>query len=99
MTDLESVRVAVAQAGATPFDRDAAVEKVSAMTATAAGEGAALVLFPGWLFDGQKERAVQLTAPLLTEWVTSRYRRIGPLERFNLFLPNERVRPVPDADS
>ena len=42
----EDVRVAVVQAGAVPFDRDGAVDKVCAMTAKAAAGGAQLVLFP-----------------------------------------------------
>jgi nitrilase len=41
-----AVRVAVVQAGAVPFDRDGAVDKVCAMTADAAERGASLVLFP-----------------------------------------------------
>jgi nitrilase len=41
-----AVRVAVVQAGAVPFDRDGAVDKVCAMTADAAEGGASLVLFP-----------------------------------------------------
>jgi nitrilase len=42
----EDVRVAVVQAGAVPFDRDGAVDKVCTMTAEAAAGGAQLVLFP-----------------------------------------------------
>ncbi len=42
----ETVRVAVVQAAATPFDSRAAVEKVCAMTERAAAEGSKLVLFP-----------------------------------------------------
>jgi hypothetical protein len=57
----------------------------------------ALVIFPGWLFDGQKERSVQMSSPLLTAWVTSRYERVGPMERFNLFLPRTRTATPSDA--
>jgi hypothetical protein len=57
----------------------------------------ALVIFPGWLFDGQRERSVQMSSPLLTEWVTSRYERVGPMERFNLFLPKSRTVPALDT--
>ena len=46
MSEAKSVRVAVVQAAATPFDRDAAVDKVCEMTAQAAEQGARLVLFP-----------------------------------------------------
>ncbi len=46
MTEPASVRVAVVQAAAAPFDRDVAVERVCAMTQEAGREGAALVLFP-----------------------------------------------------
>ena len=41
-----SVRVAVVQAGAVPFDTDACVDKVVRLTADAAAKGAKLVLFP-----------------------------------------------------
>jgi hypothetical protein len=57
----------------------------------------ALVIFPGWLFDGQRERSVQMSSPLLTAWVTSRYERVGPMERFNLFLPRTRTATPSDA--
>jgi nitrilase len=46
MSHPKTVRVAVVQAGATPFDTDAAVEKVCSMTAQAASGGAELVLLP-----------------------------------------------------
>ena len=46
MSVSETVRVAVVQAAATPFDCEAAVGKVCAMTAQAAEKGADLVLFP-----------------------------------------------------
>lgn len=46
MSERSPVNVAVIQAAATPFDREAAVDKVCAMTAQAAAEGAQLVLFP-----------------------------------------------------
>jgi len=46
MTEPETVRVAVVQASPAFFDTDAAVDKVCAMTADAAGRGARLVLFP-----------------------------------------------------
>jgi nitrilase len=46
MSESKTVRVAVVQAAATPFDTDAAVAKVCAMTADAAGQGAELVLLP-----------------------------------------------------
>jgi len=46
VAESQSVRVAVVQASAVPFDRAAAVEKVCAMTAEAAAGGAELVLFP-----------------------------------------------------
>ena len=46
MSEAKSVRVAVVQAAATPFDRDAAVDKVCEMTAQAAEQGSRLVLFP-----------------------------------------------------
>ena len=46
MNEAKSVRVAVVQASATPFDRDAAVDRVCAMTADAAEKGAKLVLLP-----------------------------------------------------
>ena len=44
--DKQTVKVAVVQAAGMPFDRDAAVEKVCAMTTAAARDGARLVLFP-----------------------------------------------------
>ena len=46
MSDSKTVRVAVVQAGATPFDTAAAVDKVVTFTAQAAEEGAELVLLP-----------------------------------------------------
>lgn len=46
MATSATVRVAVVQAGAVPFDRDATVDKVCVMTAEAAAAGAELVLFP-----------------------------------------------------
>ncbi|MDP6579429.1 MAG: nitrilase-related carbon-nitrogen hydrolase [Vicinamibacterales bacterium] len=46
MNEAKTVRVAVVQASATPFDRDADVDKVCAMTADAAVKGAKLVLMP-----------------------------------------------------
>ncbi len=46
MSDPRTVRVAVVQAAAVPFDRDGAVDKVCAMTRQVAAEGAELVLFP-----------------------------------------------------
>ncbi|MCH7530751.1 MAG: carbon-nitrogen hydrolase family protein [Gemmatimonadetes bacterium] len=46
MSEATTVRAAVVQAAATPFDREAAVDKVCAMTAQAAERGANLVLFP-----------------------------------------------------
>ena len=46
MSENKSVCVAVVQAAATPFDREAAVDKVCAMTKQAAESGAELVLFP-----------------------------------------------------
>ena len=46
MNEGKMVRVAVIQAGGTPFGRDAAVDKVCAMTADAAAQGAELVLLP-----------------------------------------------------
>jgi nitrilase len=46
MSRPETVRVAVVQAGATPFDTEAAVQKVCSMTAQAASGGAELVLLP-----------------------------------------------------
>ena len=46
MSETTTVRAAVVQAAATPFDREAAVDKVCAMTAQAAERGADLVLFP-----------------------------------------------------
>jgi nitrilase len=44
--DRSSVRVAVVQAPARPFDRDGATDTVVEMTAEAAGDGSELVLFP-----------------------------------------------------
>ena len=46
MTDSRTVRVAVVQAAAIPFDRGAAVERVCAVAGEAASMGAELVLFP-----------------------------------------------------
>ena len=46
MSKAKTVRVAVVQASATPFRRDAAVDKVCALTADAAEGGAKLVLLP-----------------------------------------------------
>ncbi|MDA0329743.1 MAG: carbon-nitrogen hydrolase family protein [Gemmatimonadetes bacterium] len=46
MSERPSARVAVVQAAAVPFDSEAAVDTVCAMTATAAADGAELVLFP-----------------------------------------------------
>ena len=46
MLDASTVRVAVVQAAAIPFDRDAMVDCVCAMTADAAEQGAQLILFP-----------------------------------------------------
>jgi nitrilase len=46
LTDASTVRVAVVQAGAVPFDRDASVAKVCELTAVAADGGARLTLFP-----------------------------------------------------
>jgi len=46
MSESKTVRAAVVQAAATPFDCEAAVDKVCAMTAQAAESGADLVLFP-----------------------------------------------------
>jgi nitrilase len=46
VSDSQTVRVAVVQAGGVPFDRDAAVDRVCSMTADAAAGGAKLVLFP-----------------------------------------------------
>ena len=52
---------------------------------------AALVIFPGWIFDERKDRAVQRSSPLLWQWVKARYALAGPYERFVLMLPKERV--------
>jgi len=46
MTHLSTVRVAVVQAAARPFDTASAIDKVCSMTAQAAEQGAELVLFP-----------------------------------------------------
>jgi nitrilase len=46
MSEPKTVRVAVVQAGAIPFDREAQVERVCEMALEAAGKGAELVLFP-----------------------------------------------------
>ena len=46
MTEARTVRVAVVQASARPFDRDAAVDTVCVLTADAAAKGAKLVLLP-----------------------------------------------------
>lgn len=46
MTSSTSVRAAVVQAAAQPFDTPAAVEKVGSLAREAAGRGARLVLFP-----------------------------------------------------
>ena len=46
MSDDRVTRVAVVQASAIPFDRDAAVGRVCSMTVDAAKDGAELVLFP-----------------------------------------------------
>lgn len=54
----------------------------------------ALVIFPGWLFDNRKDRAVQNSSPILWQWVRERYVRAGPYERFVLMLPKGRA---PDA--
>ena len=51
----------------------------------------ALVIFPGWIFDERKDRAVQRSSPLLWQWVKDRYTLIGPYERFVLMLPKARV--------
>ena len=51
----------------------------------------ALVIFPGWIFDERKDRAVQRSSPLLWEWVKARYTLAGPYERFVLMLPKERM--------
>ena len=51
----------------------------------------ALVIFPGWIFDERKDRAVQRSSPLLWQWVKARYALAGPYERFVLMLPKERV--------
>ena len=54
-------------------------------------EPPALVIFPGWLFDRRKDRAVQNSSPILWQWVRERYDRIGPYERYVLMLPKDRV--------
>jgi len=46
MPDPKTLRVAVVQAAARPFDQAAMVEKVCTMTADAAAQGAELILFP-----------------------------------------------------
>ncbi len=46
MNDNDGIGVAVVQASAVPFDLEAAIGKVRALTAEAAGKGAQLVLFP-----------------------------------------------------
>ena len=46
MSESRIVPVAVVQAGAIPFDRNAMVERVCQMTADAAAQGAELILFP-----------------------------------------------------
>lgn len=46
MSQNETVRVAVVQAAAAPFDPDTAVDRVCEQTAEAAAQGAKLVLFP-----------------------------------------------------
>jgi nitrilase len=46
MSEATTVRVAVVQAAAKPFDRDAAVDEVCAATERAAEQGARLILFP-----------------------------------------------------
>ena len=46
MSDSRTVRVAVGQASAVPFDRDGTVDNVCSMTQQVAAEGADLVLFP-----------------------------------------------------
>ncbi|MDG2051239.1 MAG: glycosyltransferase family 39 protein [Myxococcota bacterium] len=51
----------------------------------------ALVIFPGWIFDERKDRAVQRSSPLLWQWVKARYDLAGPYERFVLMLPKERM--------
>lgn len=58
----------------------------------------AVVIYPGWIFDDRRDRAVQVSAPLVWEWVRARYERIGPYERFVLMAPKGRVeRPEPAA--
>ena len=46
MSEPRTVRVAVVQAAAAPFDRPAMLERVCSLTADAAAQGARLVLFP-----------------------------------------------------
>jgi nitrilase len=46
MTTTQTVRVAVVQAAAVPFDADACVEKAARLTAEAAAAGAKVVVFP-----------------------------------------------------
>jgi hypothetical protein len=58
----------------------------------------AVVVYPGWIFDDRRDRAVQVSAPLVWEWVRARYERIGPYERFVLMAPKGSVkRPEPSA--
>jgi hypothetical protein len=53
-------------------------------------EPPALVIFPGWLFDNRKDRAVQNSSPILWQWVRERYDRSGPYERYVLMMPKGR---------
>jgi len=50
-----------------------------------------VVIYPGWLFDERKDRAVQASAPILWQWVKARYDRIGPYERFVLMVPKQQA--------
>lgn len=50
-----------------------------------------VVVFPGWRFDDRADRAVQAASPLLWKWVAERYERIGPYERFVLFLDKRKL--------
>jgi hypothetical protein len=47
----------------------------------------AAVVWPPYPFDEMKERSVQLTAPLISEWVKKHYEPVGPVRRWILLLP------------
>jgi nitrilase len=86
----ELLRVACVQAESVPFDREATIDKLAALTAEAAGTGAKLVVFPEAFLSGYP----------FSSWAKTfaAWEHPGAREAFALFASSALEIPSPDFD-